>query len=295
MKKFLIGFIVFSLILFIFPAVAYAGPGVELGTTGDGTAEWTTEEAKFGDYSAKLYWPASSRAFATIATPSGLKISDINSWSYWIMAPEDYAPNLTFYLDTTGDGSSDVTISAWPENPDNVWTQIDQITIGGYQGAYVVWDSALSGPRYLFSWNDVVNGKNVWGVWLYYGDAEIMKVKIGKGVIGTSQNITTYVDDFTLTVDDDTTTYEFEPPPSPPSPPAPAEPAGYVQQTMGAGTYTVDASAVAGASATITGSGGQTVTIEGISSAAASAGGFSINILLSFAASSKTSAHFIFL
>jgi len=50
----------------------------------------------------------------------------------------------------------------------------------------------------------------------------------------------------------------------------------YVQQTVGAGTVTVDASSVAGAYAIVTGSGGQTVTIEKISSAAASAGGFSI-------------------
>lgn len=50
----------------------------------------------------------------------------------------------------------------------------------------------------------------------------------------------------------------------------------YVQQTVGAGTVTVDASSVAGAYAIVTGSGGQTVTIEEISSADASAGGFSI-------------------
>jgi len=56
---------------------------------------------------------------------------------------------------------------------------------------------------------------------------------------------------------------------------APTAP-NYVQQTVGAGTHTVDASAVAGASATITGSGGQTVTIEGISSATASEKGFLI-------------------
>ena len=50
----------------------------------------------------------------------------------------------------------------------------------------------------------------------------------------------------------------------------------YVQQTVGAGTVTVDASSVAGAYAIVTGSGGQTVTIEEITTAAASAGGFSI-------------------
>jgi len=56
---------------------------------------------------------------------------------------------------------------------------------------------------------------------------------------------------------------------------APTAP-NYVQQIVGAGTVTVDASSVAGAYAIVTGSGGQTVTIEKISSGAASAGGFSI-------------------
>ncbi|MDP3011548.1 MAG: MBG domain-containing protein, partial [Candidatus Hydromicrobium sp.] len=51
---------------------------------------------------------------------------------------------------------------------------------------------------------------------------------------------------------------------------------GIVQQTVSEGTNTVDASSVAGAFATITGSGGQTVKIEKISSATASERGFSI-------------------
>jgi len=50
----------------------------------------------------------------------------------------------------------------------------------------------------------------------------------------------------------------------------------YVQQTVGAGTVTVDATTVAGAYAIVTGSGGQTVTITEITSADASAGGFLI-------------------
>jgi len=69
--------------------------------------------------------------------------------------------------------------------------------------------------------------------------------------------------------------YVAPPPPPPPPPTTPTAP-NYVQQTVGAGTNTVDASAVAGAYATVTGSGGQTVTIEKISSATASEGGFSI-------------------
>ena len=51
---------------------------------------------------------------------------------------------------------------------------------------------------------------------------------------------------------------------------------GIVQQTVSEGTNIVDALSAAGAFATITGSGGQTVRIEKISSAAVSEGGFSI-------------------
>ena len=51
---------------------------------------------------------------------------------------------------------------------------------------------------------------------------------------------------------------------------------GVVQQIVSEGTDTVDASSAAGAFATITGSGGQTVRIEKISSTTASEGGFLI-------------------
>ena len=170
----------------------YLTPLVILKATGDSTAEWTDAEKKIGSYSAKLFWDVSSRAFVDIDIPEGMTINDANSWSYWINAPEDYAPNLVFYLDTTGNGESDTTVSARPENdPPNadVWYQIDQDTIGGYQGAYVVWEDGTGCPKYKFLWSDVQSN---------YGSAEILKVKIGKGSIGTNQEITVYVDDFTL-------------------------------------------------------------------------------------------------
>lgn len=183
---------------------------VTLGTTYTGIAEWTTETARCGDHSAKLVWPAPyrdgednyivPRAFANIAIPSGLKVGDVSSWSYWIEAPSNYAPNLVFYVDTTNDGSADTTISAWPKNPDGVWASISHATIGGYKGAYIVW-SSNPWPSYKFSWVDVQSA---------YGSAEIIKVRIGKGVIGTNRDITAYVDDFML----NDVTYVFEPPPT---------------------------------------------------------------------------------
>lgn len=190
----------------------------ELQEDDGATAEWTDETAAVGDYSVKLDWPAPyrdadnnyivPRASVAITDSPDLAIGVVDSWSYWIKAPSSYAPNLTFSTDTLGDESSDTTITAWPTNaPGDEWSLIDETTIGGYKGAYIVWGSN-PWPSYKFDWS---------AVQVSYGDAEILDLLIGKGVIGTNQDITVFVDDFTL----NGITYSFEPPPPPPTPPAP--------------------------------------------------------------------------
>jgi uncharacterized repeat protein (TIGR01451 family) len=193
----------------VMQAMAQTDSSITLGTTGDGIAEWSTDEAQVGSYSVKLQWPAGDRAYVSIDLPSGATINNSATWSYWIdvshfatSEPEDYVPNLTFYLDTTGDTNSDTTVSAWPEITHEEalagWYQIDETTIGGYKGAYVVWGSGPA-PSYKFSWGDVQAA---------YGTATILKVKIGKGVIGTGENLAPcYIDDLRI----DVVTYEFEP------------------------------------------------------------------------------------
>lgn len=193
-------------------APVLADEPIELQSSDGGTAEWTDDEAAVDDYSIRLDWPAPyrdadnnyivPRASVAITDLADLTISEVNSWSYWANAPEDYCPNLTFYTDTVGDGNSDTTITAWPKNdPPNadVWTQIDETTIGGYQGAYVVWGNNPY-PSWKFDWAAVQSS---------YGDAGILNLLIGKGVIGTNQDITAYIDDFTL----NGIVYSFEPAP----------------------------------------------------------------------------------
>jgi len=225
MKKAIATALVLALALTLCLSTTALAWDFELQEADGGTAEWTDEEAAVGDYSVKLDWPAPyrdadnnyivPRASVVITDFPDLTIGDADSWSYWVNAPENYAPNLTSYIDTVGDESSDTTISAWPTNtPDNEWFLIDETTIGGYKGAYIVW-SSNPWPSYKFDWS-TVHGS--------YDEAEILKLLIGKGVIGTNQDITVYVDDFTI----NGITYSFEPPPSPPPEPKPVPPPSYI-------------------------------------------------------------------
>lgn len=202
-------------------SVALADDPIELQEADGATAEWTDEEAAVGDYSVELNWPAPywedgdyivPRASVAITDlPDNLTIGAVDDWSYWANAPEDYAPNLTFYTDTVGDNDSDTTITAWPTDaPGDTWTLIDEATIGGYQGVYVVWGSN-PWPSWVFDWSAVQDS---------YGSAEIIDILIGKGVIGTNMDITVYVDDFTI----NGIVYVFEPPPPEPPPPEPPSP-----------------------------------------------------------------------
>jgi len=185
---------------------------VSVGITYGASAAWTDSTKAVGNTSLQLNWPVpytppggsytTPNAYATIDIPSGLTLNDISAWSYWAKAPEDYLTNLTFYLDSNDDGVSDITVTAWPQNDpplaDN-WMQVTNTTIGGYKGSYVVWAGAS--PKWKFDWTAVQTS---------YGTYDLLGLKLGKGVIGTNQAITTYVDDFAWTVGGVSRTWEFE-------------------------------------------------------------------------------------
>ncbi len=206
--------VVFTLCL---STTALAWEDFEFSEADGATAEWSDETSAVGDYSVRLDWPAPYRdaddnyivpgASVVITDFPNLTIGDVDSWSYWVYAPKSYAPNLAFYTDTVGDESSDTSISAWPTNtPDSEWFLIDETTIGGYQGAYVVW-SSNPWPSWKFDWSAVQGS---------FDEAEILNMLIGKGVIGTNRDLMVFVDDFTI----NGITYSFEPPPPPPPKPA---------------------------------------------------------------------------
>ncbi len=206
MKKLIAICLVAVLAIFVAAGTVTAGL-VTLGSTYEGVASWTTETAAPGGdgVSAKLYWPApynddednyiTPRAWISVDVPD-TTVGNINSWDYWSKAPENYCVNLTFYVDTEAENYEgrdyDMTITALPENDPplaDVWMNVDQGTIGGYDGAYICWANGTGSPSYKFSWSSVQDS---------YGSGTVLSVKTGKGVIGTSQIITAYVDDFSM-------------------------------------------------------------------------------------------------
>ena len=189
MKKFLIGFMVFVLVLFIVPAAVYADPGVEPVAIGDSTAEWTDEEAKFGDYSVKLSmrggwwdWP-NNNAEVQIGITGSPKISEVDSWSYWTISPDKYTVPIELNLDTTGDGGIDKVLYATVagDTPEG-WFEVNQDTGHWWYGA-----GSPDNWAELQSW---VNER--------YPDATLPRVDLGYGPLGSNQAIDAYVDDFTL-------------------------------------------------------------------------------------------------
>jgi len=196
-----------GLCLFAVAASSTALGSVELFWTGGGEASWVEDStAPSSDgVVAKLYWPAPYRnenneyivpnAGVRIDIPD-VAIKDIESWKYYTKAPVDYATNLTFYVDREGvenypGRDYDMTLSAWPDNDNygDQWLTVDQATIANYNGSYVVWAYGASSPTWKFSWSTVQSS---------YGDGVVIRVALDKGVIGTNQTITTYVDDFSM-------------------------------------------------------------------------------------------------
>jgi hypothetical protein len=188
-----------------------------------GVFTWTDATKAVGDWSAKLYWPGSggyaqARVFPTVAGVS--TVSDVNSWSYWAKAPENYVPNLSFVLDDpdiTNDGpiysgvGYDTVATIWPSNSGNGdnWIKFDS----SQSLSFTVWTNAYgSGPiMKSMTWAEFKAPWSQWGNNFDFSNASLLRMNLGKGVIGTNTTVTAYVDDFAL----NNHTYSFEPVPEP--------------------------------------------------------------------------------
>lgn len=201
MKKFLVVSIIFSLVLFMFTAVAFAASSgsIELYATGGSTAEWTTEEAKFGNYSAKLTMPSGTgwvndNAEVRITISSNPKLSDITNWNFWGKGQDAYFVPVEFYIDTNMDGVYDkIIIGQKMGSMTDEWVELNK----GNMSMYMTWKN---GYEWLFNWSNVQ---------LKYGDATLLRVDIGYGSLGSNKAITAYIDDFML----NDVTYVLEAPP----------------------------------------------------------------------------------
>jgi len=184
--------------------VGAADPGgLELVAKGDCTAEWTTEKAKVGSYSAKLTLP-------TGTMPPGTKNAEIQidvsgqgltlaamEWSYWTWTPPDmesYVPRVSFYADLNGDGVADKivggNINSAPTTEE--WYQVTPELWKDYSGGFYVWKEDGTGFAFAVGADPWAKAVEMWG------EAEIVRVDLGYDFCGTNGFITAYVDDLTI-------------------------------------------------------------------------------------------------
>ncbi|MBL7208954.1 MAG: hypothetical protein ISS52_02525 [Dehalococcoidia bacterium] len=185
----------------ILPAAAADGSSitgaVTLVAVGDSTAEWTDQEAKFGDYSAKLTMPAGTgwvndNAEACIAISDAPTLSDVASWSFWAKGQDAYYVPIEFYIDTDADGECDkIIVGMKMGSMTSEWVKLNQAKMD----MYMAWKD---GYEWLWNWGKVQTK---------YGNATVLRVDIGYGSLGSNEAVTAYVDDFAL----NNITYVFEP------------------------------------------------------------------------------------
>lgn len=201
--------------LLVVPAVGANPGGIELVATGDSTATWTTEQAKVGSYSVKLTmpaenWPAGGHNAEVRIDVSGqnLTFSEVSDWRFWTLTLtgyESYAVPVEFYADVDGDGVADKIVAGnilkgsvpvtdeWYEMTPELWK--------GYGGGFYVWREDGTGFDFFVGadpWAKVVER---------WGNATLLRVDLGFGPLGSTEAVTTYVDDFSM----NGVIYELEP------------------------------------------------------------------------------------
>jgi len=206
--------LVLTLGLVTVPVSANPG-GIELVAKGDSTAEWVTDPIKIGSYSAELAMPAGTgwvndNAEVQIdVSEQGLTLAEM-SWSFWTLTPtgmESYALPIEFYADLDGDGTADKIIAGnilkksvpatdqWYDMSPELWKS--------YGGAFYVWKEDGTGFEFSVGPDPWAEAVNRWG------EAEIVRIDLGFGHLGSNEAATAYADDLTI----NGVVYELEPPP----------------------------------------------------------------------------------
>lgn len=224
-----LGFVFALITVLPIPSTVHAGtlPYTTPSINGDimpmqgsgGIFTWTDATKAVGDWSAQLDWPGSggyaqARVFPAVALVT--TVSSVNSWSYWGKAPKSYFPNLSFVLDDPDISNNgpiysgvgyDTVVTVWPSNTGQDDTWMDVLSTQALP--YTVWTNAYSGGPVMktMTWDEFKAPWSQWGNTFDFSNATVLRMNLGKGVIGTTQTITAYVDDFTLNAH----TYEFEP------------------------------------------------------------------------------------
>jgi len=195
--------LVLSVSMMLVPAGVKANGGitgaVTLSTIGYGTAEWTTEEQRFGSYSVKLTMPPVSweeterihnaeAEVDVIDTP----LAEITGFEFWQkLNTVDLWVGIEFNLDN-GETIRGVYLLPDGKAPGTDWfavTEADFIFDGGK-----TWERQQAD----------------------FPGATVEYVDIGYGIYTTDpdETVVAFIDDLTIQQDGSSTTYVFEPPPT---------------------------------------------------------------------------------
>jgi len=202
------------------PVVAEGAPiGDPFFTTSNlGTVEWSTEPAKVGDYSVKLYIPPYDpgrlydEARVVFNYDGDLtSVAGVSFPSYVIGGNDgDLYPMVVLAVDSTGDEEVDSWVCQWgPYNHDPLENDWETISFNGSSPVHVAGARTdLPEDHYLpyttvFTESDTLASlKTLWG------DFKVLEVKVFMGMFtNLTQVMTAYVDDITI----NGITYDLEP------------------------------------------------------------------------------------
>lgn len=159
---------------------------------GDGTVEVVDTTSAVGtasDLSLELIWPTNSDDAGIQITDLGSPlISSVDSWDYWVKAPEWYNPHLTMFLDTDENGiyDTEARISTYNIGHGNEWFNIDN------SGTISFWVDPEYGSAHSYDWTWVE-------FQAIYGTALVKEIRISHyGYYIGDTGITTHLDDFSF-------------------------------------------------------------------------------------------------